>query len=142
MSKRQLAVLFSMYALLSILGVGLLPLLPVYATRLGAAPAVVGYYMAFIFAALAAGAVSAGWIFERVGRPRLLLFCCGALNVPLVALMGRAASVWPFAALSAAAFFMGGIGGTLIFILAGLSAGRDERGKGSACWRRATGWAR
>lgn len=88
MNRRQLAVFFLMYACMSVMGYGLLPLLPVYATHLGMSPAVVGYYLSFAYLALASGALSAGWVFERVGRPRALLIGVGALSIPCILLMG------------------------------------------------------
>ena len=47
MSKRQLLVLFVGSLVLWTGGAGVLPLLPIYATRLGADPAVIGYYLSF-----------------------------------------------------------------------------------------------
>ena len=58
MSRKQLWVLFVCSLIHWTVGNGLLPLLPVYATHLGADQAAVGYYLSFVYVALLAGTVS------------------------------------------------------------------------------------
>jgi MFS family permease len=112
-----------------IVGAGALPLLPVYAARLGAPPVVTGYYLAFAYLALAMGSLVAGWLCDRFGRSRTWLALAGLVGVPVTWGIGRAANVWQLSALTAGLWFLGGIGMTLTSILAGLSARPDERGK-------------
>ncbi len=129
MSKRQLALLFLLHLCLFTMGYGLLPLMPVYATRLGLSPTVVGYYLSLATLATACGSLSAGWAFERVSRPKSLLFAIGALSIPGILLMGPATRFWQLAILTAVVWFCIGIGMALVNILAGLSAEKHERGR-------------
>jgi len=55
MARKQLFALFLCSLIVWTVGNGLLPLLPAYAVHLGAAPAVVRYYLSFSYFALAAG---------------------------------------------------------------------------------------
>jgi MFS family permease len=129
MTKKQFFALFLGNLVPYIVGAGALPLLPVYATKLGAPPAVTGYYLAFAYLALTAGTLVAGWLSGRFGRRRTWLALAGAVGVPVTWAVGRATNVWALSALTAGLWFLGGIGVTLTSILAGLSANPDERGK-------------
>ena len=55
MSRKQLLLLFVGSLVLWTVGNGTMPIVPVYALRLGASQAVAGYFIAFAFLALAAG---------------------------------------------------------------------------------------
>lgn len=129
MSKKQLFALFLCSLIPYTAGNGVLPLLPVYAAQLGAAPAVVGYYLSFSYLALAAGTIVGGWLSDKLQRRRALIIVAGVVATPAFWLMGRAMNIWQLAALTAAGFFLGSMGVTLISILAGLFAKETERGK-------------
>jgi len=129
MSRKQLVALFLCSIVPWTVGNGLVPLLPVYAASLGAAPALSGLYLAFCYLALALGAFSAGWVSDRLGRRKLPLIVAGVISIPLTWGMGRAANVWQLTALTSALWFWGGLGFALINFLAGLLAGKDERGR-------------
>jgi MFS family permease len=129
MSRKQLLALFVCQTVILTVGNGLMPLLPVLATQLGATPIVAGYYLSFSFLALAAGTIGAGWLSDRLQRRRLLLILAGVVMIPALWLMGRATKVWQLAALTATVWFCGGIGLTVIGILAGLFAEEAKRGK-------------
>ncbi len=129
MSKKQLFALFVCSLILWTVGNGLLPLLPVYATQLGAAPAVAGYYLSFSYLALATGTVVAGWLSDKLQRRKTLLIVIGVVIIPTIWLMGRATNVWHLAALTATVWFLGGMVLTLVSILTGLFAEETERGK-------------
>ena len=129
MSKKQLFTLFICGLLPETVGAGMTPLLPVYATELGATPAVAGYYLSFSFLALAIGTVSAGWLSDRLQRRKMLVIVSGMMSVPAVWLLGRATNVWYLTALSATWYFLAGMTVTLISILAGLFAEETERGR-------------
>ena len=72
MSKKQLWSLFLCSLVPWTVGTGLLPLLPVYAAQLGAQPALTGYYLSFVYLALAVGTLSAGWLSDRFQRRKAL----------------------------------------------------------------------
>jgi DHA1 family tetracycline resistance protein-like MFS transporter len=129
MEKRQTLALFVCSLVPWTVGTGLIPLLPVYATHLGANPAVAGLYLAFSYLALAVGALSAGWVSDRLRRRKIPIIAVGAMCVPVAWLMGQVTSVWGLTALTALLWFFGGLGLALISILAGLSVREGERGR-------------
>jgi MFS family permease len=129
MSRKQLALLFVYCLVPWTVGNGLIPLLPVYATRLGADPTVAGFYLSFAYLALTAGTLSAGWLSDRFQSRKVPLVVAGVFMVPSTWLMGQAADIWQLMALTAVCWLMGGISGTSANILAGLFAGEADRGR-------------
>lgn len=129
MNGKQLSSLFLCSLIPWVLGNGLLPLLPVYASQLGAGPALVGYYLSISYFALALGTLAAGWLSDMFQRRKVILVIGGVLNVPIIWLMGRVTAVWQLTLLTVVAWFMGGMALTLIMILAGLFAEKKERGR-------------
>ena len=65
MNKKQFAALSVSNFVPNVLGAGALPLLPVYAAKLGAPPSITGYYLAFAYLAVVAGTMAGGWISDR-----------------------------------------------------------------------------
>jgi MFS family permease len=129
MNKKLLSLLFLCSLVPWVIGNGLLPLLPVYASQLGASPALVGYYLSISYLALALGSLAAGWLSDKYQRRKLMLILSGIINIPVIWLMGRVSNAWQLTVLTAILWFMGGLGLTLIMILAGLFAGKNERGR-------------
>lgn len=129
MNKKQLYSLFLCSLVPWVMGNGLLPLLPVYASQLGAEPALVGYYLSISYFALALGTLAAGWLSDTFQRRKVILVIASTLNIPATWLMGQITTAWQLTLLTAFVWFIGGLGLTLIMILAGLFAGKDERGK-------------
>lgn len=129
MSNKQLAALFLCSLVPWSAGNGLVPLLPLYASQLGADAAMAGYYLAFSYLAIALGALSAGWVSDTFGHRKLPLIIVGVIGIPVTWLMGQMNSIWMLTLLTALLWFCGGIGLALIGILTGLSAGEHERGK-------------
>ena len=109
MSKKQLIALFSVSLNAWIVGNGLLPLLPVYATQIGAGPEMVGYYLSFSYLALAIGTIVAGWLSDKFQRRKAMIIACVLMSIPVLWLMGRVTNVWQLAALTAIVWFLGGI---------------------------------
>ena len=110
-------------------GNGLIPLLPIYALQLGASQAVAGYYFSFVFTALTAGTLFAGWLSDRLQCRKLLLILSGTMMIPAIWLMGQATTLWQLAITTAAVWFLGGMEITVINTLAGLIAEETERGR-------------
>lgn len=129
MSKKQLSLLFICSLVPWTIGCGLLPLLPIYAIKLGANPAIAGYYLSFAFLSLAAGTGLAGWLSDKVQRRKLLVIIASVIGVPTIFLMGKATTVLYLAIINGASWFMYGTIIALVNILAGLFAGEAERGK-------------
>lgn len=127
--RKQLVALFFCSLVPWIVGNGLIPLLPVYLTQLGANSAIAGYSLAFSYLAIALGALSAGWVSGSLHRRKLPLIIAGLAAIPTPWLMGQVSAVWDFTILIACLWFCGGLGFALISILAGLSSSEKERGK-------------
>lgn len=128
-SRKQLASLFICSLVPWIVGIGLIPLLPVYAVKLGADSTVAGLYLAFSYLAIALGAISAGWVSGSRYRRKLPLIIASSVGVPLAWLMGQVNSILALTLLTALLWFCGGMGLALIAVLTGMSAGENERGK-------------
>lgn len=129
MSRKQLVTLFICSLIPWSLGNGLLPLLPAYATSLGAAPALVGYYLSIVYFALVSGTLLAGWLSDRLQHRKRLLILAGALMPLALWFMGRVTNAWQLTALTSAVWFLGGVQLSLLGILTGLFAGQAERGR-------------
>ena len=128
MKTKQLAALFICSLIYWTGGNGILPLLPVYATSLGADSVVAGYYLSFSYLALALGSLAAGWLSDTVQRRKMLLATSIVIMSPAVWAMGQVGQVWLLVMLTAAVWFLAGMALTLLTIIAGLFAGRSERG--------------
>ena len=109
MSKKQLFALFVCNLVIMTVARGMAPLLPVYATRLGAAPAAAGYLMSFLFAALTAGSIAGGWLSDKVGRRKELLIIAGLVASPAVWLMSQVTTVWQLAVLAFISWFLSAV---------------------------------
>jgi hypothetical protein len=105
------------------------PLLPIYAGRLGAAAAVVGNYLALAFLFLAIGTWLAGWLAAKLQRRRLLLILVSLMSAPLVWSMGQVMTLGLLVGLTALVWFSCGACIVLISVLAGLNTTSDNRGK-------------
>lgn len=128
-SRRQLVALALTSLTVWSLGNGLLPLLPVLASILGASPEIIGGYLALSYGSLALGTIAAGWVTDRVGHRKLLLVGPAAAMAPITAAVSLTRGFAPLVPLTMAVWFLGGWVLTLVNILAGLSAGSHERGK-------------
>jgi MFS family permease len=129
MAKKQLLALFFSSLIIWIVGAGLLPLLPVYATQLGATPNIVGYYLAIVYSVLTAGTMVAGWLSDKLQQRKKLIIVAGTMGIPVVWLIGQAANIWQLTVLTAMLWFLGGMSITLVMILTGLFADKTKRGK-------------
>jgi MFS family permease len=109
-------------------GMGLFPVLPLYATGLGATPTLVGFYFAIIFGANALGPAVVGRLSHRLS-PRSLLVAAGWWGTVALALLGTATSLWPAIALTAVVWFAGGISLTVVSILVGQQTTAANRGR-------------
>jgi len=74
-------------------GNGLAPLLPVYATRIGAAPALVGYFLSITYVGLATGTIIAGWLSDKFQGRKATMLVSTVIMIPLIWMLGRTTSV-------------------------------------------------
>jgi MFS family permease len=128
MRNRQLHILFMSNLCVFITGNGLLPLMPVYATDLGAAPALVGALMAFAYFMLATGTLMMRRLLHVSGSPRRLLVFMTLMCSLLCLLLGHSNALWQLAVMLAALWFCGGVIAALIAVLTGLNTETMNRG--------------
>jgi len=127
-SRKQLLVLAVYAVVIWSVGNGLLPLLPKYAAGLGADDFAIGIYLATSYAAIALGTASAGWLSDRLGHARIQMVLLTLAVSPLLIVTSLITAFWQVVILTAIIWWFGGVALTFASILAGLSAGPDERG--------------
>jgi MFS family permease len=129
MNRKQFIALFLCSLTTWLVGVSIMPILPLYAAKLGASSATTGYYLAFSFAMLAAGTMLAGRLSNRLGRRRELIVLAGAVALPATWLMGRVETIWQLTLLTSVVWFAAGVALTLQNVLMGLFADKAKRGR-------------
>ncbi|MCL4863878.1 MAG: MFS transporter [Caldilineaceae bacterium] len=129
MNRRQVAALLGCSLISWWVGSALMPLLPLYVQQLGAAPALVGNYLAFVFLSLVIGTVGAGWLANRLQHRRALIIGISLLAAPATWGMGQVKQLWQLALLNAVTWMAGGAALALVSILAGMYAAKGERGR-------------
>lgn len=128
MKNKQLLYLFACNFVMLFVGMGLFPLLPLYATQFGATRTVIGIYYAVMYAASVAGVVGTGWLVQRL-PPKTLFVAAGALGVAALVFLGQVTALWQVVLLTAVVWFSGAIGIPLVSVFTGLVADRNSRGK-------------
>lgn len=124
----QLLYLFVSSFIILFVGMGLFPVLPVYATEFGASRTVIGLYFALMYAANAAGAMLTNrlaiWLTHKG-----LFVAVGVLGIPALMLLGQASTLWQVVALTTIVWFCGGVGLALVNVFTGQQSGSKSRGK-------------
>jgi len=120
--------LFTSNLIVLFVGMGLFPLLPLYATEFGATRTVIGIYFAVVYAASVVGTIATGWLAQRV-PPRSLFVAAGVLGAGALVLLGQATALWQVVVFTAAIWFGGAITIPLVGVFTGLVADGDNRGK-------------
>lgn len=128
MKSRTLAQLFLVDFVIFLTGMGLLPLLPIYAQSFGADQTGSGFYMAITYAAITAGTLLTNRLARAVGYRRLFVGA-GSLGVVALVGLGQAVHFWQLALLTAVIWFSGGIGIASVNVFTSLSAHQKSRGK-------------
>lgn len=108
---------------------GILAVLPDYARRLGAPPAVIGYYLAFCFLALSAGVFGAPVLARRLTNLSPMMVVIGLIKIPVVFLHGQVTDIGQLMELNGLDWFLIGMVSVLISIIIGVRARAGERGK-------------
>ncbi|HZD56256.1 MAG TPA: MFS transporter [Anaerolineales bacterium] len=125
---RPLLYLFVSNLIVLFVGMGLFPLLPLYATEFGASKTIVGIYFAIMYMSNAAGSMLPAWLADRLTRKGL--FVAGSvLGIPALFLLGRATALWQVVILTSALWLSGGMVIGLAGVFTGLYASRASRGK-------------
>ena len=102
MKPRMFIILFICHAVPLFIGMGLFPLLPLYAARFGATRTDIGVFYAVVYIASTAGVLGTSWLAARVSR-RALFFAGATLGIPALVLMGHATALWQVVLLTACA---------------------------------------
>jgi MFS transporter, DHA1 family, tetracycline resistance protein len=124
----QLGVLFTSHLAILFTGMGLFPILPVYAQRFGASPSAVGAYLAFTYASITLGTMLPGWLAGRVARKPLFLVA-GLAGLPALVGMGYVTALWQLFLLTGEVWFTAGVGITLVQTLTGLMSQAENRSR-------------
>lgn len=127
MRNAQLRLLFLANMIPLVVGMGLFPILPLYAAQFGATHTVVGLYYAVTYAASVAGITLTGWLGERMPR-RTLFVAGGALGIVALALLAFATAIWQVVILTALIWFSGAVTITLVNVFTGLITQGGQRG--------------
>lgn len=128
MRNKQLFYLFICSAIILFVGMGLFPILPLYAAEFGATRTTIGIYFALVYVSNAAGYMSAGRLADRLTRKGALV-SAALLGLPALLLMGQATALWQVVVLTCLVWFSGGTGLALVNVLAGLHVDDRSRGK-------------
>jgi MFS family permease len=126
-NRAQLTLLFLANFIVLFVGMGLYPVLPLYAAGLGASAAQIGAYFALMYVANGLAPVVVAGLAARVPR-RVLFIGAAAAGVPALALLSRATTLWQAAALTSLLWFSGGVAVAVINVLNGLASDRRRRG--------------
>lgn len=129
MKQRQFLLLFICSLVTWWVGIGLMPLLPIYAATLGATPTMVGMFLSFSFFTLALGTASAAWLARKLPRRTWLLALLSLVGAAISFLLGMATQLWQLVLLVAMIWFIGGVSLVLLGVLTGLAATVHERGR-------------
>jgi MFS family permease len=129
MTTRHITALFVCSLVPWTIANGLIPLLPLYAIDLGASQTTAGFYLAFSYAMLLLGTLSAGWFSDRIQRRREMLILSGVIAAPFVWIMGTVVDMAGLVLYSGVFFILAGTGTSLVTILAGIFSGKGERGQ-------------
>jgi len=125
--RLQLSTLFGCGLCMAVIGAGTMPLLSIYALRLGASTEAVSTMIAAAYVALAIGTAVAHRLAALAQSPKRALVAAGLLSAPLLGLLGQTSSIGQLAALFLGAWFLGGVAGTLLSALAGMSTNSEQR---------------
>ncbi len=129
MQTKTLASLSICYLVVYAAGNGLLPIMPLYAQAVGATKEIAGYYVAFVFACISAGALLGGRLSDLLSGYRGVLAAAGALSVPATWLIGRSANVWQLALTTGASWMLSGVILGIVGYVAGKDTNSSERGR-------------
>lgn len=108
---------------------GLVGLMPVYLTRLGADSTITGLFLAFVYLSLALSNIVGGQASERIQNRRSFLFLGGLVATPIAWFMSQATTVGLLLLLMVCLWFIIGIPMSMINILTGLFSEAAHRGR-------------
>lgn len=116
----RLAILFT--------GMGLFPILPLYAAKFGATTTMIGIYLGLTYISITLGSILTNRLVRLFGR-KTVFIAAGFTGIPALILLGQAEAFWQVIVLTGVIWFIGGIGIDLIFVLTNLHSERGSLGK-------------
>jgi DHA1 family multidrug resistance protein-like MFS transporter len=126
--KQPMIYLFSSSFIVLFVGMGLFPVLPLYASEFGASKTIVGIYFAVMYISNAAGSVLPAWLADRLTRKGLFI-ASSVLGIPALFLLSRADALWQVVILTSVLWFSGGMVLALVSVFTGLYSEGRSRGK-------------
>lgn len=126
--NKQLLFLFLGNFTIVLAGMGLFPILPLYATQFGATQTQTGLYLTIMYIAITLGSFVPSWLAGKV-PPRWLFVAAGTTGIPCLVLMGQVQTLWQLVGLTAVLWFCGGVGLALISVFTGMVSNERQRGK-------------
>jgi MFS family permease len=127
-SSKQLPYLFIYALCILFIGMGLMPVLPLYAFELGATARITGLYFSVVSLSFTAATMLTGFLATKFG-PRRIFILAGVLGVPALILMGRVTGLYQLVIVTSVIWFLGGTGMALVNVFTGLYADRESRGR-------------
>lgn len=126
-NKQILYLFISSFAVLFI-GMGLFPILPLFAARFDATNSTTGFYLAAIYAANSLGPIVTGWLITHFSKK--VVFIAGAVvGTPALLGLGAAQNFVQVIVLTSLLWFSGGVVMALVSILTGMHTTDHNRGK-------------
>jgi MFS family permease len=86
LKSKQLFFLFFCNFVTWFVGMGLLPVLPLYASQFGASPTMVGFYLAFTYLSITVGTILAGRLAGKVGAKSVFIGG-GIIGIPTLGML-------------------------------------------------------
>ena len=126
--KQPLVYLFTISFVVLFVGMGLFPVLPLYATEFGASKTIIGIYFAVMYISNAAGSMLPAWLADRLTRKGLFI-ASSVLGIPALFLLSRADALWQVVLLTSVLWFSGGLVLALVSVFTGLYSEGRSRGK-------------
>jgi MFS family permease len=126
--NQPLVHLFASSFIVLFVGMGLFPILPLYASQFGATKTMIGVYFSAMYISNAVGSMLPAWLADRVTRKSLFVGA-SALGVPALLLLAEAAALWQVIVLTAILWFSGGVVMGLVGVFTGLYSNGGSRGK-------------
>ena len=126
--NRQMAYLSICSFAILFVGMGLFPLLPIYAGLLGATTTIIGIFLALTSVSLAMGTLLTNIMVSRFSRKGTFI-AMGMVGALALFALGFANELWQVILLTSLVWFTGGVGTALVNVYIGLRAGEQDRGK-------------
>lgn len=126
--KQPLVYLFTSSFVVLFVGMGLFPVLPIYATEFGASKTIIGIYFAVMYISNAAGSMLPAWLADRLTRKGLFI-ASSLMGIPALFLLSQANALWQVVILTSVLWFSGGVVISLVSVFTGLYSEGRSRGK-------------